>query len=115
LTRIQQLRRGLPTAVRVTGYWNVFLDGQVADTTYGPAFQQLSAALTRRVNSLIQQAAQAHAMTYIDLYTVFKGRAGTNDDTPLLAADGDHPSQAGDREIARALAAAGYAPVWNRN
>jgi lysophospholipase L1-like esterase len=114
LDRIRELRGGRPTAVRVTGYWNVFLDGHVADATYGPLFQRTSGALTQRVNATIQGVADAEKTTYIDLYTPFKGPGGDDDDTPLLAPDGDHPSQGGHQEIAEALTAAGLAPLRGR-
>lgn len=114
LDRIRELRGGRPTAVRVTGYWNVFLDGHVADATYGPLFQRTSGALTQRVNATIQGVADAEKATYIDLYTPFKGPGGDDDDTPLLAPDGDHPSQGGHQEIAEALTAAGLAPLRGR-
>lgn len=111
LDRIRELRGGRPTAVRVTGYWNVFLDGHVADATYGVLFQRTSGALTQRVNATIQSVATAEEATYVDLYTPFKGPDGDDDDTPLLAPDGDHPSQGGHQEIAEALIAAGLAPL----
>jgi lysophospholipase L1-like esterase len=111
LDRVRQLRHAQPTAIRVLGYWNVFLDGAVGNSTYGPAFQTTSAALTQRVNALLARAAPAHQATYVDLYGPFKGVGGADDDTALLTADGDHPSQAGHEEIAEALTAAGYAPL----
>jgi lysophospholipase L1-like esterase len=111
LHRIQQLRAGQLTAVRVTGYWNVFLDGTVAARTYGPSFQRSSSTLTQHVNGVIQEVAQEQGAQYVDLYIPFKGEAGDDDDTPLLADDGDHPNQAGHQEIADSLTQAGYAPL----
>ena len=38
-------------------------------------------------------------------YVMFKGTDGKTDPTPLLAADGDHPSARGHQRIAQALRA----------
>lgn len=110
LHRVQELRGGRPTAVQVAGYWNVFVDGAVA-TAYGPAFQQGSVALTRKVNTVISAVAAARQATYVDLFTAFKGADGAKDPTELLAPDGDHPNQAGHLEIAAALVRSGLAPL----
>lgn len=110
LQRIAELRRDHPTVVCVTGYWNVFLDGAVGARTYGPTFARSSDDLTRRVNAVIQQVTDTSQARYVDLYHPFKGETGDNDDTPLLADDGDHPSQAGHLQIAQSLASVGYAP-----
>ncbi len=109
LERIDALRADQPTMVRVTGYWNVFPDGAVAEQTYGATFLRTSSALTVVVNHVIRGVADAHQAPYIDLYTPFKGSTGDDDDTPLLAEDGDHPSQAGHEQIAQSLAQDGYA------
>jgi lysophospholipase L1-like esterase len=85
--------------VLVTGYWNVFLDGRVG-AGRGAAYQRDSDALTRKVNGVLAAAARSAHAVYIDLYTPFKGH-GERDDTPLLADDGDHPSDLGHRLIAR--------------
>lgn len=90
------------TRILVTGYWNVFLDGAVA-VSQGPAYQRTSDALTRRVNDTLRSAAQAAGATYVDLYRAFHG-GGATDVTALLAADGDHPSDAGQERIAQVLA-----------
>lgn len=67
--------------------------------------------LTRQVNAAIKSDAVAEHVAYVDIYTPFKGKDGDIDDTALLAPDGDHPSQAGHRVIANALAAVGYSPL----
>jgi lysophospholipase L1-like esterase len=107
LSRLLQTVRGLtgPQAqLLVTGYWNVFLDGAVG-ASQGAAYERASDALTRRVNDELRTAAAAVGATYVDLYRAFRG-GGTDDDTPLLAADGDHPSDAGQQRIAQLLAGA---------
>ncbi|WP_307829937.1 SGNH/GDSL hydrolase family protein [Antrihabitans stalagmiti] len=106
LRRVAELRDGRLTDVFVTGYWDVFPDGDVAEALYGPQFLVDSAALTRRANDVIAAAATRGHATYVDLFDVFKGRTGSDDPTDLLADDGDHPNQAGHRLIADALAAA---------
>jgi lysophospholipase L1-like esterase len=111
LNRIWSLRSGRPTVLRVTGYWDVFIDGAVAAHTYGPGFLGMSAALTRQANEVIQRVATSEHTEYVDLYAPFKGTDGNADDTNLLAPDGDHPSQAGDQQIATALARLGYLPL----
>ncbi|HEX4252669.1 MAG TPA: SGNH/GDSL hydrolase family protein [Pseudonocardia sp.] len=111
LDRVRQLRGARPTAVRVTGYWNVFIDGAVAARTWGPDFERGSQALTQQVNDLIRQVALDEHADYVDLFSRFKGADGQRDDTDLLAPDGDHPSQAGDQLIADSLAELGYRPL----
>lgn len=111
LERIRSVRAGRPTAVRVTGYWNVFVDGDTAMQLYGTAFLRDSAALTRRADAVIASVAQQQGVDYVDLLVAFKGPAGGGDPTPLLSSDGDHPSQAGHARIADVLADDGYAPL----
>ncbi len=88
--------------VLVTGYWNVFLDGDVGSAK-GASYVTNSDTLTRKVNAAVAAAAARAGDTYVDLYAPFKGD-GSRDDTRLLAADGDHPSAAGHQVIAAALA-----------
>lgn len=97
------LLAGPAARVLVIGYWNVFLDGAVG-ASRGPAYQQTSAAVTRRVNGVLRRAATAAEVTYVDVFTAFRGEG--DDDTVLLASDGGHPSAAGHQQIAEALAAA---------
>ncbi|GAC1441543.1 MAG: hypothetical protein NVSMB55_09640 [Mycobacteriales bacterium] len=101
LARIHALA-GPHTRILVMGYWNVFLDGAVG-AQQGTAYQQTSDALTRRVDEVIRQGAIRAAATYIDLYQAFHS-SSSDDDTALLAADGDHPSAAGHQRIADMLA-----------
>jgi lysophospholipase L1-like esterase len=91
--------------VLVTGYWNVFLDGEVA-ARRGTRYVRNSIALTRAENDQIAGAARRSGATYVDIFTPFKGESGTRDDTSLLADDGDHPDAAGHRRIAEALESA---------
>ena len=109
LGRIAELRAGQPTAVLVTGYWDVFPDGDVARDLYGPQFLRDSAALTLRANDVISGVAGAEGATYVDLFSTFKGTWGDGDPTALLADDGDHPNQIGHQLIADALSSAAAA------
>lgn len=103
LQRAARLRGDRHTAVLVTGYWDVFPDGDVAVAQFGPQFVANSATLTRRVNAVIAAVAADQGATYIDLFGPFKGADGDRDPTAQLADDGDHPNQAGHRTIADAL------------
>jgi lysophospholipase L1-like esterase len=105
LARIRALRNGAPSTILVTGYWNVFEDGDVARRAYGNSGLQASLQLTRRANAAIQSVATATGARYVDLLAPFQ-QAG-KDITTLLAADGDHPDAAGHQLIAQALLDAG--------
>lgn len=105
--RIHQLRGGRPTAVLVTGYWNVFEDGQVARRAFPDLGVRATQRLTRLANAGIRKAADAAGGTYVDLYAPFNGPEARGDTTYLLASDGDHPNAAGQALIARRLVAAG--------
>lgn len=107
LAEITDVRAGQPTTFLVTGYWNVYEDGNVADLDYTPAGRAASIALTRAVNDVIDTAVRRSGGRYVDLLTPFRGSSGDHDATPLLADDGDHPNAAGHRVIADALLSAG--------
>lgn len=94
---------GPDALILVTGYWNVFLDGQVG-AQQGPTYVSTSRQLTSQVNAIIARVAAADGARYVDLFSSFHGDDGSRDDTPLLAADGDHPSEAGHQLIAYVLA-----------
>lgn len=111
LKRIRALRATSPTAIRVTDYWNVFQDGAVAIREGGSTYQRDTTLLTALVNGVIQGVCRTEHVKFVDLFVPFKGHVGDKDPTALLAADGDHPSQAGNQEIADALAQVGYAPL----
>lgn len=106
LKNIQALRHGLPTAVLVTGYWNVFEDGRVAQA-FPPTGRRATQQLTWMANQEIRSAAHTTGETYVDLYRPFNGPASQGNITNLLAPDGDHPNARGQQLIADALVAAG--------
>ncbi|MBC7372582.1 MAG: SGNH/GDSL hydrolase family protein [Frankiales bacterium] len=87
--------------VLITGYWNVFLDGEVGRQR-GETYEEVSDALTRTVNAEIAQQALATGATYVDLYAPFEQQT-LGGLTALLASDGDHPSAAGHQLISRTL------------
>jgi lysophospholipase L1-like esterase len=109
--QIHRLRGGAPTAILLTGYWNVFEDGDVARRSMTKQGVVESDTLTRATNQIVEQVAHDQQATYVDLYSPFKGTDGGEDPTELLADDGDHPNAAGHRLIARSLTAAGVAPL----
>jgi lysophospholipase L1-like esterase len=103
LARIRSLR---PDAtVLMTGYWNVFQDGQVARDLYTPDGIEASFALTRAANAAVADVARTDGAKYVDIFNPFE-KPGL-DITSLLASDGDHPNAAGHALIAQTLAAAG--------
>lgn len=101
LSEVDALQSGHGGEVVVTGYWNVFLDGQVG-AAEGSSYVQNSNALTLADNAVIATASRNNSALYVDIYTPFKGD-GSDDDTALLASDGDHPNALGHQRIAQAL------------
>jgi lysophospholipase L1-like esterase len=104
LTEVGGLQASHGGRTVVTGYWNVFLDGDVG-RSQGSDYVEASDALTLLDNALIESVGTAHGATYVDIYRPFKGD-GSVDDTDLLAADGDHPNASGHRLIAQTLVSA---------
>ncbi len=104
---IHRLRGQRPTAVLVTGYWNVFEDGAVARSQFPHIGLQATRALTRLANDGIRAAAHQAGATYVDLYAPFNGPTTAGDPTGLLGPDGDHPNAAGQALIGKRLLAAG--------
>jgi lysophospholipase L1-like esterase len=105
LAKIRSLRGGRPTTILVTGYWNVFQDGDVARQAFGERGLEASLRLTRRANDAIRAVADDAGARYVDIFAPFEKPGG--DITSLLAPDGDHPDAAGHQLIARTLLDAG--------
>jgi lysophospholipase L1-like esterase len=105
LDTINNLRAGRRTAVLVTGYWNVFQDGDVARRDFGERGLQAALHLTERANQVIRSVSDRAGARYVDIFAPFE-RPGA-DVTSLLAPDGNHPDAAGHELIARSLLAAG--------
>ncbi|MFL5880362.1 MAG: GDSL-type esterase/lipase family protein, partial [Actinomycetota bacterium] len=111
LDRIRTLAAGHPVGVRVTNYWNVFEDGEVAQEKHGDAFVRDSDQPTQEANAVICDAADRAGDVCVDVDRAFKQASPGGDPTRLLAPDGDHSNQAGHDLIAATVAAAGYAPL----
>ena len=109
VNRIRVLRRNQATAIRLTGYWQIWKDGAVA-RKLGRHYLSVNDALTRNVNSTIAQVAFMTGTGFVDLYRPFRGD-GDADDTQLLASDGDHPNASGHSVIANALLSSGTEPL----
>jgi lysophospholipase L1-like esterase len=105
LTRIRTLRAARATTVLVTGYWNVYEDGEVARQAFPAEGVAATVELTRRVDAVLAAVSASHGAAFVDLFAPFEKRGlGV---TGLLAADGDHPNAAGHLLIAQVLAKAG--------
>jgi lysophospholipase L1-like esterase len=89
--------------VVVLDYWAAEEDGAVARSEYDSTTMAASIACTDSVNNALSLAAKASSAKYVSTLTAFKGPSGTNDDTNLLGADGDHPDATGHQVIARAI------------
>ena len=100
LDTIRTLRGVQPTEILVTGYWNVFEDGDVARQEFGSAGLQAAIQLTVRANSIIDAVATSAGARYVDLFKPFQE---ADDITSLIADDGDHPDAAGHDLIAQTL------------
>jgi hypothetical protein len=69
--RIRTVRDGAPTITMLTGYWNVFEDGDVADKAFPDEGVSASVALTKEANAGIRKDALAENAIYVDPYPVF--------------------------------------------
>lgn len=96
-----QASRGGAGEIMITGYWNVFTDGQRAQRL-GDGHRVSSDEFTRRVNECLRAVASEHGAGFVDLYAPFKGR-GDRDPSDLLASDGNHPNEAGHAVIAEQI------------
>ncbi len=107
LAVIRALRAGLPTLIEVTTDWNQVI-GQAGVTT---SARRASKTVLERFAEVTCAAARAASARCGDVYHAFNGPSGTLSAGSLLAADHDHASQAGHREVAGLLARFGYAPL----
>lgn len=100
LTRIRALN---PTVtVVLTGYWNVTVDGLVAQQDQTPLERQNAGTLTLDFNAMVQAVAEQTGARYVDLWSPF-ARRSTSTVTDLLVGDGDHLSQQGHQLAARVI------------
>ena len=101
---IADIEKSHSVPVIVLGYWNVVLDGEVAEKTYGPSGVRDATQATNKINSALAAAASTSPQVeYISTDPAFHGQSGTQDPTDLLASDGDHPNAAGQEAIAALL------------
>ncbi len=107
LREIASLRAGRPTAIRVTGYY----DMAIGDPGVPPQDQPLLARQLAAFNAMICEVAEANGALCVDLVPAFNGPDGTADAGDLLVDDHIHPSKAGQELIAAAVDATGYAPL----
>jgi len=100
--RVHQLTAGHKSLVVLLDYWNVWLGGRYAQAR-GQAYVAMADAVTNDVSNVIKAVAEQTGAAYVDLRAAFKGPDYTDDETALLADDGDHPNAAGHRLIASAV------------
>ena len=96
-----------PVEVLVTTYWNVFEEAVDGQDPQPPAYAAMADLATSSANIAICAAAEQDNAACVDLYRPFKGD-GSDDASPLLADDRDHPNAAGHQLIASRLAAYGW-------
>ena len=114
LGRIDALRAGKPTMVRVTQIYNNGIAAKPELDPDGPGTGVKSwKPLVEAQNKVICDVAAKHKAVCVDIYHPFNGKDGLASPSAegYLGPDGVHPSQAGMDVIAKALAATGYAPL----
>lgn len=114
LGRIDTLRAGKPTMVRVTTIYN---NGIASEPALDPDGAGTGINFWRPIieaqNTTICTVAATHKAGCVDIYPAFNGPDGTSSPAVkgYLGPDGVHPSQLGMVTIATALGAVGYAPL----
>jgi lysophospholipase L1-like esterase len=114
LGRIDALRAGKPTMVRVTQIYNNGIAEKPELDPDGPGSGVKGwKPLVEAQNKVICDVAAKHKAVCVDIYHPFNGKDGLSSPGAkgYLGADGTHPSQLGMDAIATALAATGYAPL----
>lgn len=112
LSTVRSLRGRRATTVLVTGYWNVFEDGDVARRSFPASGRAATLGLTRRTNQAVRLATLGQGATYVGVLGPF--HRDRPDISGLLAADGDHPNAMGHALLARVLLHAGLPPLVAR-
>lgn len=109
LAVIRVLRNGKLTAIRVTGLFN-----QAPGHPDAPATEVFQAYFLQQIvkfNASICASARSKAAICVDLVRPFNGPSGRGSPKAFLMPDYIHPNAAGQRKIAAAIAASGYAPL----
>ncbi len=99
--QIRSLTAAHPVAIVLLDYWNVWLGGRYA-TAHGPAYVAAATSVTFAESAMINDIAQITGSAHVDLRLAFRGPDDADDETGLLAPDGDHPNAAGHAVIAAA-------------
>ncbi len=102
-------RTGKPTILRTINRYNDWVGSE--QLTLTPEQAVKTVVLQDAWNTMLCESAEASGFTCIDVYHAFNGADGSKPSADLLAADYTHPSQRGNDEIARLLAAKGFAPL----
>ena len=118
LDQIKDLRKGRPTAIRVTTYYDSYIGNPTNLTLVGKPsdpwpseFHPFYRAALETFNETICGVAEAHGAICVDLAVPFNGPSHDGPATALLLADHVHPNQAGHDLIAKTIAATGFAPL----
>ena len=118
LSEIEELRAGKPTVIRVTNYYDWYIDFPNNPTSLGDPngpipqeFLDYYRGALEAFNASICDSAAKHDTVCVDIAGPFNGTAHDQAATDLLNADHVHPNQAGHDLIANTIAAAGYNPL----
>jgi len=101
VARVRDLTSGRSVVVVLLDYWSVWLGGAYAESQ-GQAYVTTAQELTDDVDVAIRSVAGSTGSAYVDLRAAFKGPDYAYDETHYLSNDGDHPNEAGHRQIAAA-------------
>lgn len=102
-------RSGKPTILLTVNKYSDWLGWDEGGLT--PDQEARTVMLHDAWNAMLCESATANGFTCADIYHAFNGPQGTKPSADLLADDYTHPSQKGNDEIARVLAARGFAPL----
>jgi lysophospholipase L1-like esterase len=114
LSRIDALRGGKPTMVRVTQIYNNGIAEKPELDPDGPGSGVNGwKPIVEAQNKVICDVAAKHNAVCVDIYHPYNGEDGLSSPASkgYLGPDGTHPSQLGMDVIAKAMAATGYAPL----
>jgi lysophospholipase L1-like esterase len=107
--RVAAWRQGKPTILRTINRYNDVIGAPIAQLT--PAQERLTAVFVGTWNTMLCTSAKAHGFGCADIAKAFNGPDGMRPSGDLLAADYTHPSDKGNKVIARVLADLGYGPL----
>jgi lysophospholipase L1-like esterase len=107
--RVAAWRQGKPTILRTINRYNDVIGAPIAQLTR--AQERLTAVFVGTWNTMLCTSAKAHGFVCADIAKAFNGPDGLRPSGDLLALDYTHPSDKGNKVIARVLADLGYAPL----